>query len=1093
MDTFVEPQTFLRPAKRRPKIMISLLLALYRVWLELVARLPWIGGALVMRRFLTPPSAAIRLSPRHNALWRTAVRQTIQVAGVPCPVYRWAPEESVRGCAVVCHGWAADARSMLSITEDLLARGFTVWAVDAPAHGRAGGRQSSLPAFIRAVQATMDLAGPVDIIVGHSFGAAAVAMAVAGRAPFGPARTVGGVVLMSSPHHHRTYPNFFVGRLGLGETVRRKLYAGLDHRFGSPETVPTIGKQLSTLDCPLMLIHDEEDKTIPVDQLNCMVAALSEPSYRVIRTRGLGHVHALHEPRIINAIGAFADETPRRRGNVARPSTPATESGPISVGSVAASIAEQIRRTPSAALTERFDMFARLFRLQDMLEKATDPGVRSALIDRILPPPNRREILQLIAKSSEHALQNPYLVEAVAQLAHDGLDDLRIRKAEPWSKDAVGLITYAVLLERLTVACRQDWRLLRALVTHWRGVRKEIRWHRYTKRFVVLKLLSVEFPLVQLLRYLKSRAVPSSLLKWSLPLNILEAVSFDLASRRVDNGVAGAVLARFGHRAASISADGNAVQLNLPAAKSWVDLYTVWNLGFVLRYAHYPFSFVKLLIPQVSGSASKPQEYIYNRVIALYAHVHMVAFLSTSGRPFTDTDYRDERLDAIWGASARRSAEAYRATATTSVVPAGSAEAAAPCRNEQARALAAIPYATTVRSARAQEIDESTIQVFDRTDLPALLKLIKDSGWGQRLSTEQQTELIERAEIRRYEPGARIYAEGEVGDTMAVVIQGAVEVRKSHSDRVYRQASMTRGQAFGESALLANGRRCADVYAVEPSQILMIRPGTTDTQWVTAVAVGMVAELARRSQQTTERAVVAAAKHDEETNRRGEIARFLTLLIVCLSAYTVSFGLITTMVDRPLLNSAFTTLSLLALVAASGLLIRTSTYPRAFFGLAIDQRWPRQVGEAVGLALVMCLGATVLKAVLVSEPFPLAGQPVFNPAFGVGAVGLLTVVYVAFCPVQELIARGVLQGAAFEMFQGRPFAVGMSILLSNAMFAAVHAHVSVWLSLVSFGSGLCWGLLYHRQRSLLGVSICHAIVGVYGLEILGFWGIGRLG
>ncbi|MEO1334849.1 MAG: cyclic nucleotide-binding domain-containing protein [Myxococcota bacterium] len=181
--------------------------------------------------------------------------------------------------------------------------------------------------------------------------------------------------------------------------------------------------------------------------------------------------------------------------------------------------------------------------------------------------------------------------------------------------------------------------------------------------------------------------------------------------------------------------------------------------------------------------------------------------------------------------------------------------------------------------------DVSTVRVFERTDLSALLRLLKDSNWGQRLTDEQRTELVRCARIRRYAAGERIYAEGEAGDTVSVVIQGTVEVRKTCDQRVYRQATLTRGQTFGESALLTDGRRGADVYALEPSQILMVCAAAPDAQWMTAVAVGMVSEIAARTRRTTHRAAMAAASHEAETVRRAEIARFLTLLIVCMSVY----------------------------------------------------------------------------------------------------------------------------------------------------------------------------------------------------------------
>ena len=388
--------------------------------------------------------------------------------------------------------------------------------------------------------------------------------------------------------------------------------------------------------------------------------------------------------------------------------------------------------------------------------------------------------------------------------------------------------------------------------------------------------------------------------------------------------------------------------------------------------------------------------------------------------------------------------------------------------------------------------DDATERVFDRTDLADLLQLIDDSGLGARLSAAQQTQLIQRAEIRRYDQQERIYADGEPADSIAIIIQGTVEVRKVGFNHTVRLASMSRGAAVGESALTEARQRNADVYAIEPTQLLVIKlDGATDRSWLGAVALEMVDALSHRNRHTSERAVDAVARRQQEEIRRAEIARFLTLLIMGMCAYTVSLGIISTFVEQPIINSLITNVCLLFIVIASVRLIRTSAYPVSFFGLRINREWPREITEALALTFVMGVGATVLKWLLVSGPTPFSGQPVLSAE--PGAATLLTVIYVAVCPIQELIARGVLQGTAFELFRGQRFAATQSIVLSNAMFAATHAHVSVSLALTSFSAGILWGVLYHRQRSLLGVSICHALVGVYGLEFLGFWTLGRPG
>ena len=672
--------SLVRPAKRRRRehLLPQLVLATYRLWLELAARLPGVGGLLVLRRFLTPPRSPTKLSPDLAALWRGANRRTLRITGRNCPMYRWDPEGPSRGRAVVCHGWAADATSMLPIIRDLLARGFTVWAADAPAHGCATGRRATLPDFIRTVHAVLDQTGPIDVVVGHSFGAAAIAMAVTGYPPYGPRREVGGVVLMSSPHSHRVYPNFFVRLLGLSETVRRTLYEMLDHRFGPVDTLRTVGEQLATLRSPLMLVHDEQDASIPVDQMDRIVSSLREeqPS-DVLRTHGLGHVRALRDSTVIRAVGAFAERC-RHKYPEATDATPAssppeadTRAPGLSVGFIADFLRDQIRATANETLKETFAAYVRLLRLQSV--GGNDQDARARIARCLDAAPEHSELLALIDQTEYNAMANPYLIDAVHQLDHHGLEELCARPKHEWASDAVDVVVYAALLQRLTSALRQDWRSVRTLAQHWRAERTRLRWRKHAKRFVILKLLSVEYPLLRLLKRFQTGSVPSSYLRTALRINILEAVGFDLARGLPDNAAAGATLARSGHRGARVTPDTQGLQVDFLGGRAWADLYTVWNMGFLLHYETFPWAFAKLLIPQVTGYGPNGDAYIYNRAIALYLHVHMCAFRAIewnkvkmrkepSHRP---SRYGREKLVKVWGASARRSAVAFKDTTTT--------------------------------------------------------------------------------------------------------------------------------------------------------------------------------------------------------------------------------------------------------------------------------------------------------------------------------------------------------------------------------------------------------------------------------------------
>ena len=121
-----------------------------------------------------------------------------------------------------------------------------------------------------------------------------------------------------------------------------------------------------------------------------------------------------------------------------------------------------------------------------------------------------------------------------------------------------------------------------------------------------------------------------------LSVNILEAMALDAKLGNWDNAAAGWALAK--HRAggaedaatgagpARFAPDSDAIEFNMPLTKEWADLYSTWNMGFVSHYSYFPYVMAKLLIPEVSDYQDKPNEYIYDRALALYAHLHFSLF-----------------------------------------------------------------------------------------------------------------------------------------------------------------------------------------------------------------------------------------------------------------------------------------------------------------------------------------------------------------------------------------------------------------------------------------------------------------------------------
>jgi CRP/FNR family cyclic AMP-dependent transcriptional regulator len=77
--------------------------------------------------------------------------------------------------------------------------------------------------------------------------------------------------------------------------------------------------------------------------------------------------------------------------------------------------------------------------------------------------------------------------------------------------------------------------------------------------------------------------------------------------------------------------------------------------------------------------------------------------------------------------------------------------------------------------------------------------------------------------VRFFETGSVIFRENELGGEMYVIIQGAVEIRKSTGATSSKTLiKLGKGDIFGEMALIEKKPRSASAVAVEPTKVLGI-------------------------------------------------------------------------------------------------------------------------------------------------------------------------------------------------------------------------------------------------------------------------------
>jgi membrane protease YdiL (CAAX protease family) len=137
-------------------------------------------------------------------------------------------------------------------------------------------------------------------------------------------------------------------------------------------------------------------------------------------------------------------------------------------------------------------------------------------------------------------------------------------------------------------------------------------------------------------------------------------------------------------------------------------------------------------------------------------------------------------------------------------------------------------------------------------------------------------------------------------------------------------------------------------------------------------------------------------------------------------------------------------------------------------------RWPswRMLGTGVGSLVLLVLGWEVISRLVGHESSPGFMVDVLKTAERDGALWLLVIAFCVAAPMsEELLARGFLYRGWSESFL-RPFG---AILLSSAVWTAMHMQYNWFFLAQVFSIGLLFGYLRYRSNSLWLTVILHGI------------------
>ncbi len=374
-----------------------------------------------------------------------------------------------------------------------------------------------------------------------------------------------------------------------------------------------------------------------------------------------------------------------------------------------------------------------------------------------------------------------------------------------------------------------------------------------------------------------------------------------------------------------------------------------------------------------------------------------------------------------------------------------------------------------------------------------LLRALQSIDLFDGIDPEDLEALARRCRMLDFGPRQEVLAEGSVATSMYMLESGEVAVlKRSAAGTAHEIGRMTGRTLFGELALLGMKERTAAVRAITPIRVVEM-PAEAVMQMSPKSCAVILARLgqgvAGRLRAATDVTVASLEKAVAESETRVRMGYFMVAVMAVFTAFTTLLSTAAE-VERRLGRAEFVTIPLL--VAVTGVVIvfvRKTGYPARFFGLRVGD-WRRQVRDALVWSAPVLLLTVAVKIYLLRTGRVPASEGIFLAFSTPGGPNLLLILaYALFVPSQEFICRGAVQGPLEEFLVGRR-RVLVSILISNGVFFVTHLKTSLILAIVSGICGLGWGWLYHRHKSLIGVSLSHALIGIWGFVIVGLPDIG---
>ncbi len=302
-------------------------------------------------------------------------------------------------------------------------------------------------------------------------------------------------------------------------------------------------------------------------------------------------------------------------------------------------------------------------------------------------------------------------------------------------------------------------------------------------------------------------------------------------------------------------------------------------------------------------------------------------------------------------------------------------------------------------------------------------------------------------------------------------------------DEQFTIAQLTAGDAIGELRFIKGKPRSASIKSVTTSVLLGLNPNDLlklEAEFPKTSGLMMknvLGYVADRLSKTSDNEVKVLKAELQNSILMSKANLFFSYVIGLLCIYNLTIHTITNLSMDANKASVISAMIIVVFGGVLFLMIRQSKLPLPIYGLT-TKKWKVAVKESLLWTVVLIAALIIIKWTLIHQVPKYQHLSLFDfDLSGKKYLAFNFLLYGLHSPIQEFVARGVLQGSLQHFFIGRNITL-RAIVVSNALFSATHVHLlNGLLGVIVFIPGLFWGWLYSRHQNLIGVSLSHIMIG----------------